>query len=234
MNVYLAEMIGTALLILLGDGVVAGVVLHQSKSHGAGWIVITLGWALAVTMAIFTVGNISGAHLNPAVTLGLAATGQFDWILVPGYIAAQLAGAFAGACLVFLHYGPHWKNTASASDKLEIFCTRPAIYHIPGNIFSEFLGTFVLLFGICAIGANEFAAGLNPLVVGGLVMAIGHSLGGTTGWAINPARDLGPRLAHALLPVPGKGSSEWHYAWIPVLAPVAGGVTGAWFYSFVF
>lgn len=234
MNNFLAELIGTAVLILLGDGVVAGVVLRGTKNENAGWLVIAIAWALAVTFAIFTVGGISGAHINPAVTIGLAAAGAFDWALVPEYIAGQMTGAFLGAVLVYLHYLPHWSRTEDQSAKLAVFCTAPAIRHTAGNVISEFIGTFVLLFALMAIGANRFAEGLNPLVVGILILAIGLSLGGTTGYAINPARDLGPRIAHALLPIPGKGGSDWGYAWIPVLAPIAGGVAGTLTYQLLF
>jgi glycerol uptake facilitator protein len=227
MNVFLAELLGTALLILLGNGVVAGVVLRDTKNENSGWIVITIGWALAVTFAVYAVGQLSGAHLNPAVTLSLAAIGQFEWAKVGTYIAAQMLGAMLGASLVYLHYLPHWARTEDPGAKLAVFCTAPAIRHTPGNFFSEFLGTFVLMFGLSALGANRFAEGINPLVVGALVLAIGHSLGGTTGYAINPARDLGPRIMHALLPIPGKGGSDWGYAWIPVLAPILGGICGA-------
>lgn len=227
MNVFLAELLGTALLILLGNGVVAGVVLRGTKNENSGWIVITIGWALAVTFAVYAVGQLSGAHLNPAVTLALAATGQFDWANVGTYIVGQMLGAMLGAALVYLHYLPHWARTEDTGAKLAVFCTAPAIRHTPGNFFSEFLGTFVLMFGLSALGANRFAEGINPLVVGALVLAIGHSLGGTTGYAINPARDLGPRIMHALLPIPGKGGSDWGYAWIPVLAPILGGICGA-------
>jgi glycerol uptake facilitator protein len=230
MNTFLAELLGTALLILLGDGVVAGVVLRGTKNENAGWIVITIGWALAVTFAVYAVGQVSGAHLNPAVTLALAATGQFEWANVGPYIAAQMLGAMLGAALVYLHYLPHWARTEDPAAKLAVFCTAPAIRHTPGNFISEFLGTFVLLFGLSALGANRFAEGLNPLAVGALILAIGHSLGGTTGYAINPARDLGPRIAHALLPIPGKGGSDWAYAWVPVLAPILGGICGAMAY----
>ncbi|MCK6690486.1 MAG: aquaporin family protein [Thermoanaerobaculia bacterium] len=234
MNIFLAELIGTALLILLGDGVVAGVVLRGTKNENAGWIVITFGWALAVTFAIYAVGGISGAHLNPAVTIALAATGQAEWAQAPLYISGQMTGAFLGACLVYLHYLPHWSRTEDPAGKLAIFCTGPAIRHTPGNFISEFLGTFILMFGISAIGANRFAEGLNPMVVGALVLAIGISLGGTTGYAINPARDLGPRIAHALLPIPGKGSSDWGYAWVPVVGPLVGGVAGTVVYKMLF
>lgn len=231
MNNFLAEFLGTALLILLGDGVVAGVVLKDTKSENAGWIVITIGWAMAVTFAIYAVGRISGAHLNPAVTLGLAAAGKFAWADAGSYILAQVSGAMLGAALVWLQYLPHWSRTTDPGTKLAVFCTSPAIRHTKSNVISEFLGTFVLLFGIMALGANRFAEGLNPLVVGGLVLSIGLSLGGTTGYAINPARDLGPRIAHALLPIPGKGDSDWSYAWIPVLGPILGGICGALTYQ---
>lgn len=231
MSHSMAEMIGTALLVFLGDGVVAGVVLKNTKNNGAGWLVITLGWALAVTFAIYTVGSISGAHLNPAVTIALAVEGKFAWAEVPVYIAAQMIGAFVGACLVYLHYLPHWAGTESQELKRAVFCTAPAIRHTPGNFISEFLGTFVLLFGLSAIGANHMAEGLNPLVVGALITVIGLSLGGTTGYAINPARDLGPRIAHALLPIPDKGDSDWEYALVPVAGPILGGICGALCYQ---
>ena len=230
MNVFLAELLGTALLILLGNGVVAGVVLRGTKSENSGWIVITIGWALAVTFAVYAVGGISGAHINPAVSISLAVTGQWSEQFTPGslpiYLLGQMLGAMLGSALVFLHYLPHWAGTESAAAKRAVFCTAPAISHRFGNFTSEFIGTFVLMFGISAIGANRFAEGLNPLVVGALVLAIGHSLGGTTGYAINPARDLGPRIVHALLPIPGKGDSDWGYAWIPVVAPILGGICG--------
>lgn len=231
MHIFTAELIGTALLILLGNGVVAGVVLRGTKNENSGWIVITIGWALAVTFAVYAVGNISGAHLNPAVSLALAATGQwseqFTAATLPIYLAGQMLGAMLGAALVWLHYLPHWSQTEDQAAKLAVFCTAPAVRHTAGNFISEFIGAFVLLFGLSALGANTFSEGLKPLAVGALVLAIGHSLGGTTGYAINPARDLGPRIAHALLPIAGKGGSDWGYAWIPVVAPVLGGICGA-------
>jgi glycerol uptake facilitator protein len=233
MTHFIAEFIGTALLILLGDGVVAGVVLKGTKNENAGWLVITIGWALAVAFGVYAVGRFSGAHLNPAVTIALAATGQFDWASVPSYVTAQVAGAFLGAVLVYLHYLPHWERTDDASTKLAVFATGPAIRNTTANFISEFMGTFVLMFGLSALGANQFAEGLNPMAVGALVLAIGLSLGGTTGYAINPARDLGPRIAHALLPIPGKGGSDWGYAWLPVVAPILGGICGAAAYMFL-
>lgn len=234
MNPYLAELIGTTLLILLGNGVVAGVLLKNSKAEGAGWLVITIAWGLAVTFGVYAVGGISGAHLNPAVTIALASTGAFEWGLVPGYVAAQIAGGVLGGVLVYLHYLPHWAKTDDADLKRAVFCTAPAERHTVGNFISEFIGTFVLLFGLSALGANKFAEGLNPLAIGALVLAIGLSLGGTTGYAINPARDLGPRIAHALLPIDKKGGSDWGYAWIPVVAPILGGIAGAMVHHLMF
>jgi glycerol uptake facilitator protein len=215
------------------------VLLRDSKAENSGWIVITLGWGLAVAVAVYTVGRISGAHINPAVTLGLASIGEFSWAMVPGYIAAQFAGAFVGGALVYLHYLPHWGHTDDPGLKLAVFCTGPAVRNFPANVLSEIIGTFLLVFAVLGIGANAgplrgdvdlsavFSTGLAPLLVGLLVVAIGLSLGGPTGYAINPARDLGPRIAHAVLPIPGKGTSDWAYAWVPVVAPIVGGVLGA-------
>ncbi|MBX2970559.1 MAG: aquaporin family protein [Cyclobacteriaceae bacterium] len=234
MSPYLAEFLGTLTLILLGDGVVASVVLKRTKSENAGWLTVVIGWGLAVTLAIYAVGQFSGAHINPAVTLALAYSGSFEWALVPGYMLAQLAGAFTGAILVWLHYRPHWSVTDDPAGKLAVFCTGPAIRSPLNNLISEIIGTAVLILGLLTIGANKFTEGLNPLVVGLLIVSIGLSLGGTTGFAINPARDLGPRIAHFLLPVHGKGSSDWGYAWIPVVGPVIGGLLGAWVYQQVF
>ncbi len=231
MEKFMAELFGTAILILLGNGVVAGVVLKGTKSENAGWLVITTAWALAVTMGIFISGNISGAHLNPAVTLALAATDGFAWADVPLYIAAQMLGAILGACLVYLHFLPHWAKTEDADTKLAAFATAPAIRDTTSNFVSEFIGTFVLMFGIMAIGANKLTNGMGAFAVGSLVFVIGMALGGTTGYAINPARDLGPRIAHAFLPIPKKGSSDWGYAWIPVVGPILGGIAGAFVYQ---
>lgn len=234
MSNFVAELIGTMLLIILGNGVVAGVVLKDSKAESSGWIVITLAWGLAVTFAIYAVGSISGAHINPAVTLGLAFTGDLSWNLVPQYLAGQMLGAFAGAIFVWVFYLPHWGKTEDPALKMAAFCTAPAIRSTWANLLSELLGTFILLFSLSFIGANEFSQGLNPLIVGFLILSIGLSLGGTTGYAINPARDLGPRIAHALLPIPGKSKSDWVYSWIPVVGPVVGGIYGALFYQAVF
>jgi len=236
MKPFTAEVIGTMLLVLLGDGVVAACLLSRSKAEKAGWMVIATGWAMAVAMAVYAVGRISGAHLNPAVTLGLAAVGKFAWNDVPAYIAAQFLGAFLGAVLVWLTYLPHWPATEDKSLKLAVFSTAPAVRRLPANLLTEAIGTFVLVFGILAILANTAPAqsGLTPLLIGLLVMAIGLSLGAPTGYAINPARDLGPRLAHAILPVANKGGSDWTYAWVPVVGPVIGGTLGALAYVRLF
>ena len=238
MSPFTAEVVGTALLIILGDGVVANVVLNRSKGQNGGWIVITTGWALAVALAVYSVGTISGAHLNPAVTLGLATIGQFQWAAVPSYIAAQFIGAFIGAVVVWLAYLPHWGATDDPALKLGTFCTIPAIRKPALNVITEIVGTFVLVLGVLAIpsvqnlNANTgFDKGLGPLLVGVLVWGIGLSLGGPTGYAINPARDLAPRLAHLVLPIPGKGSSDWAYAWVPLIGPIIGGIAGALFYK---
>lgn len=231
MSSFLGELIGTMMLILFGGGVVGGVVLNKSKAQNSGWIVITMGWGLAVAFAVYMVGKYSGAHLNPAVTLGLASIGLFPWTQVPTYIAGQMIGAFIGATLVWLHYHPHWAETEDKDAKLAVFSTGPAIKSPMANLFSELLGTAILVFGLLGIGANQFSEGLNPLIVGFFIVAIGLSLGGTTGYAINPARDLGPRIAHFVLPIAGKRDSDWGYAWIPVVGPVIGGVLGALLYK---
>jgi glycerol uptake facilitator protein len=225
---FVGEFVGTLILVLLGDGVVAGVLLKRSKAEASGWIVITAGWALAVMAGVFAAiacGS-SGAYLNPAVTLGFAiSTGDYSKLL--SLVAAQMLGAFVGAILVWLHYLPHWKETPDTSLKLGVFCTAPAIRNVTANLISEIIGTFVLVFIAGAIFAKTvakdgLAAGLGPYLVGCLVWVIGLSLGGTTGYAINPARDLGPRIAHAVLPIAGKGDSDWGYAAIPVVGPLIG------------
>jgi glycerol uptake facilitator protein len=241
MQEYIAEFVGTAILILLGDGVVANVLLKDSKGENSGWIVICFGWGMAVAIAVYAVGSISGAHINPAVTIGLAATGNFDWVLVPGYIVAQLLGAAFGGVLVYLAYLPHWALTEDQGLKLGVFSTGPAVRNTPSNLITEIIGTMMLLIGVLGIatagnaigeGATAdlqamYSNGIAPLVVGLLVLGIGLSLGGPTGYAINPARDLGPRIAHAILPIAGKGSSDWEYSWIPVVGPIIGGILGA-------
>ncbi|MGE7761549.1 MIP/aquaporin family protein [Peribacillus sp. NPDC097895] len=234
MTPFWGEVVGTMILILFGAGIGAGSSLKGSYAKDAGWIVITIAWGLAVTMGVFAVGSISGAHLNPAVTVALAINGDFPWADVPGYIVAQMIGAIIGATLVFLHYLPHWKATEDPGTKLGVFSTSPAIPHTFSNLLSEMIGTFILVLGLLFIGAGKFTEGLNPFAVGLLIVVIGMSLGGTTGYAINPARDLGPRIAHFLLPIPGKGKSNWGYAWIPVVGPIVGGALGAVFYKAVF
>ena len=228
MNAFLAEFIGTALLLLLGDGVVANVVLKGTKGHGSGWIVITWGWGIAVFMAVFCVAPFSGAHINPAVTLGLAVAGKFPWADVPVYVAAQLLGAAFGALLMWIHYKDHFDATDDADAKLAVFCTGPAIRNFPANFASEVLGTFVLVFAVLYLAAPDVGLGaLDALPIGLVVFGIGLTLGGTTGYAINPARDLGPRLVHGLVPIRGKRDSDWGYGWIPILAPLVGGVLAA-------
>jgi glycerol uptake facilitator protein len=240
MTPFVGEIIGTMLLILLGDAVVANVLLAKTKGNNAGWIVITTGWALAVFVAVFSVATVSGAHINPAVTIGLAVAGNFPWVDVPGYIIAQMIGAFIGAVLVWLHHYPHWAETDDPGLKLAVFSTGPAIRDTPWNLLSEIIGTFVLVFGVLALKAAFLDEGpaavpitlgaVGALPVAFLVWVIGLSLGGTTGYAINPARDLGPRIAHAILPIPGKGTSDWAYSWIPVVGPVIGGIIAALLY----
>ncbi|MDI7185991.1 MIP/aquaporin family protein [Leptospira santarosai] len=222
----LGEFLGTFVLILLGNGVVAGVLLERSKSKDGGWIVITAGWAFAVMIGVFTSNAFgsSDAHLNPAVTFAFAVkTGDYSKLI--SYIPAQVAGAFFGAVFNYLHYLPHWKETKDQGKILAVFSTEPAISNVAANFFSEFLGTFLLILGIISIFSPTMQ-GLNihfgTFLVGILVWSIGLSMGGTTGYAINPARDLGPRLAHSILPIVGKGSSNWKYAWLPVVAPLSG------------
>ena len=261
MNEFTAELVGTFLLILLGGGVCANVSLKKTAGHDSGWIVITAGWGLAVAMAIYAVVNFSGAHINPAVTLGLASigemntpTGELDISRIALYLSGQFLGAILGATTVWLAYHPHWKVTEDPATKLGVFATSPAIRKPVANLISEIIGTFALVLGVLAIlspdaltpvqdklgGADaakelqqEWAFGLKPLLVGLLVFSIGLSLGGPTGYAINPARDLGPRIVHTLLPIHGKGGSDWSYAWIPVVGPCIGGVLGALVYKWL-
>ena len=229
MSIFGAEVIGTGLLILLGDGVVAAVLLNHSKAQNGGWIVITLGWGMAVMVAVFAVAQFSGAHINPAVTFGFAIEGRTEWGDVPEYLAGQFVGAFIGATLVWLSYLVHWRETEDPGLKLAVFCTAPAIRNPVANVITEVVGTFVLVFGVMAFFADEATAatGLGALIVGLLVLSIGLSLGGPTGYAINPARDLGPRIMHAILPIAGKGSSDWSYAWVPVVGPLIGAALAA-------
>lgn len=234
MSPYVAEFIGTAVLLYFGNSVNAATTLNFSYAKGAGWIVTTIGWGLAVTFGVYASSQVSGAHINPAVTTSLAISGEFEWAKVPGYIIAQVLGGIAGATLAWLQYLPHWGKTEDQGAKLGIFCTGGAIDQKSANLVSEILGTMILMFGLLMIGANQFAEGLNPLVVGGLIVLIGMAQGGSTGYAINPARDFGPRLAHFILPIKGKGSSKWHYAWVPIVGPIIGGGAGVAIYALAF
>jgi glycerol uptake facilitator protein len=250
MEIFTAEVIGTAILIVLGDGVVAGVLLARSKAENAGWIVITFGWGMAVALAVYAVGQFSGAHLNPAVTIGFALTDVTPWDDVPKYIAGEMVGAFIGAILVYIAYLPHWRETEDPGLKLAVFCTAPAIRKKGQNLLTEIIGTFMLLFGVFfivghftanvsggigeAVLATALGGALVPLLIGLLVFAIGLSLGGPTGYAINPARDLAPRIAHAVLPIPGKRDPDWDYSWVPVVGPLIGGSLGALTYQAFF
>jgi glycerol uptake facilitator protein len=242
MTAYLAELIGTAIIIVFGGGVVANVVLSRTKGGNSGWIVITWGWAIGVFVGVFCSDHYSGAHLNPAISVALAIGGKFAWGLVPGYVAAQLAGAFLGAVIVGLFYGEHFKVTDDLDAKLAVFCTAPAIRSVPRAFFCELVATFFLVFPVFLItrgtiaipGADGLAhdvpvglGSLGALPVALLVLGLGLALGGTTGYAINPARDLGPRLAHAILPLGRKRDGDWSYAWVPVVGPLAGGMLAA-------
>jgi glycerol uptake facilitator protein len=248
MSPIVAEIIGTAILILFGGGVVANVILNKTKGYDSGWIVITWGWAMGVFVAVFTMGQFSGAHINPAVTIGLAAAGKFDWVFVAPYIAAQMLGGFLGGVLVWLAYKDHFAATEDGPTKLAVFSTGPEIRNYPANVMTELVGTFILVLGVLylpqagfisadgellstiTIEGREVGFGLgalSALPVGLLVLGIGLSLGGPTGYAINPARDLGPRIAHAVLPFPHKGSSDWAYSWVPILGPTIGALIAA-------
>ena len=231
MSPYFAEFFGTTVLLLLGDGVVANVVLSKTKGHGAGWIVITFGWAMAVFVGVALVGDISGAHLNPAVTVGMAAAGKLAATEAVGYVLAQMIGAMTGATLVWAMYRHHFALTQDPDAKLGVFCNAPAIRTIPENLLSEILGTGVLVLAALMMAPGEKGLGaVNALPIAFVVFAVGLCLGGTTGYAINPARDLGPRIMHFLLPIPGKRDSDWSYSWIPVVGPVLGGILAALIY----
>ncbi len=253
MEYFIWEVIGTMILMLLGNGVVANVVLNETKGNNSGWIVITMGWGMAVFVAVFVAGQFSGAHINPAVTIGLATAGLFDWGMVGIYIAGQMLGAFIGAVLVWLAYKDHFAATEDGPAKLAVHSTGPAIRNLPANVMTEAIGTFMLVFGVfyivapgfinpadgelltaIVIDGQEVGFGLGALAalpVGFLVLGIGLSLGGPTGYAINPARDLGPRIAHAILPIPNKGSSDWGYSWVPIVGPVIGALAAALLFS---
>ena len=231
MSPLIAEMTGTALLLLLGDGVVANVLLNKTSGYNSGYIVITLGWGMAVFVGVFVSAAYSGAHINPAVTIGLAIAGKFAWSKVAGYLCAQMVGAMLGSFLVWLSYRKHFDASEDARTKLLVFCTAPNLRNYGQNLISEAIGTFVLVFGVLYMVAPKSSLGaMDALPVGLVVLAIGLSLGGPTGYAINPARDLGPRILHALLPIRGKGSSDWNYSWVPVLGPILGAVVAAFLY----
>ncbi len=246
MDNFWAELAGTMVLVILGDSVCANVGLAKTKGNGSGWIVVATGWGLAVAIAVYCVNRISGAHINPAVTIAMASIDSLEWAKVPFYLAGQMAGAFLGAVVVWIAFYSHWAETDDEDAILGTFATGPAIRATLPNFLCEVIGTAMLLFGILAIAANAgeiqesgtvdlsavYSAGINPLLVGFLVFVIGLGLGGPTGYAINPARDLGPRIAHAVLPIPGKGPSDWGYAWIPVAGPIVGGVLGAMLFKF--
>ncbi|MEG1582504.1 MAG: MIP/aquaporin family protein [Cetobacterium sp.] len=250
MNVFLAEFIGTAILVLLGNGVVANVVLNKSKGNNSGWIVITTAWGFAVMSGAYAVGWISGAHLNPALTIGFAMAGLFPTNLVLGYVIAQLLGAMLGQIFVYLTYKRHYDETTDQGAILASFSTGPAIRDLKWNFITEAIGTFMLVFGLLAIGHSNnqaftatlpngdvvrgFTGILGPLLAGFYVWSLGLSLGGPTGYAINPARDLGPRIVHAFLPMTNKGTSDWGYAWVPVAGPIVGGIIGAIVFAALF
>jgi glycerol uptake facilitator protein len=235
MSPFLGEFAGTALLIIMGDGVVANVVLNKTKGNNSGWIVITFGWAMAVFLGVYTSTRLGGGgHLNPAVTLALAAFGKFDTNLVPTYIGAQFAGAFAGACIVWIAYKQHFDETSDKDLKLAVFSTAPAIRNAAHNIITEFIGAFVLMFGVLAFTPAVSSLGtLDALPVALLILGIGLCLGGPTGYAINPARDLGPRIAHFILPIKNKRDSDWGYSWVPVLGPILGALLAAWLFKII-
>jgi glycerol uptake facilitator protein len=232
MTPFVAELLGTALLITLGNGVVANVLLNKTNGNNSGWIVITFGWCVAVFVGVFASASVSGAHLNPAVTIALAVAGKFEWANVPTYILAQLIGAFIGSILVWLAYFKHFEATPDASTKLSVFCTGPAIRSGAANFTTEMVATFVFVMAVLHLTGPETKLGsIDALPVALVVLGIGLSLGGATGYAINPARDIGPRIMHSILPIPGKGSSDWRYAWVPGIAPIVGGILAAVVYG---
>ena len=225
MTPFLGELIGTCILVVLGDGIVANVVLNKTKGHGSGWIAITLGWSMAVFVAVYSVAAVSGAHINPAASIALAASGKFPWADVPLYVAGQMIGAMIGALIVWISYRQHFEETLDGDAKLAVFCTGPAIRSPLNNLASEVIGTFILIFGVLSMVSPQSSLGsLDALPAALLVLGIGLSLGGTTGFAINPARDLGPRIMHAILPISNKRDSDWGYSYIPVVGPIVGGL----------
>lgn len=234
MNIYIAEMLGTAVMITLGGGVVANVILSKTKGNNGGFLAITIGWAMAVFVGVLMTANFSGAHLNPAVSVGLAVIGKFDWALVPGYMLAQLAGAMIGSFLTWVIYRSHFDETTDAATILAVFSTGPSIKNAQQNFITEFLATLIFMLVVLFLTKSTNSLGsLDALPVSLLVLAIGLSLGGPTGYAINPARDLGPRIMHQILPVKHKGSSDWEYAWVPVIAPLGGAMAAALIYQLI-
>ncbi len=235
MSPFISEFLGTAILIILGNGVVANVVLHKTKGNQSGWIVITFGWAIAVFVAVYIAAKGSGAHLNPAVSLALAIVGKMEWSQIPTYVTAQISGAMMGQVFVWMAYRDHYAVTENKDLILATFSTSPAIPNVVSNFMSEMIGTFILIIGVLFIVSPSTSLGsLDALPVALLVLGIGLSLGGTTGYAINPARDLGPRIVHQLLPLKYKGNSEWHYSWIPIAGPLVGSILGATIFQFLF
>lgn len=228
-----SEFLGTLILVLLGDGIVAGVSLNKSKAKGAGWVAITLGWGLAVTIAVYMSSFMGPAHLNPAVSIGMAIAGNLEWSLVLPFIIAQLLGAIVGAAIVWIAYQPLWEETTDEATILGVFATAPAVRSYFANMITELVGTFVLIFGLLAFTQTTFADGMSPVIVGLLIVSIGLSLGGPTGYAINPARDLGPRIAHQLLPIANKGQSDWAYSWVPIVGPILGAILAAVVWGFI-
>ncbi|MFL0266608.1 MIP/aquaporin family protein [Candidatus Clostridium radicumherbarum] len=234
MSHLLAECLGTMIIVLFGDAVVGNVVLNKTKGNGSGWIVITTSWAIGVALAVYIFGPISGGHFNPAVTIALASLGKFAWADVPGYIIAQMLGGFIGGVIVWINFRSHWEVTDDKDAKLGVFCTGPAIRNYQTNFISEVIATFILMFGILGLGTANMVQGFGPLTVGLLIFGLGLSYGGTTGYAMNPARDLGPRLSHFVLPVAGKRDSDWAYSWIPVLGPICGALLAALVFHLIF
>ena len=236
MKFFIAELIGTMILVLLGDGACANVLLNKSKGKDSGWIVIATGWGFAVAIAVYVAGWVSGGHINPAVTIGFIVIGKFTFKESLPYFAGQFTGAFIGGVLVWLAYLAHWKATDDADRKLAVFCTTPAIRKYGCNLLTEIIGTAILLMGVLGIFNvhNSIGSGIGPYLVGLLVFSIGLSLGGPTGYALNPARDLGPRIAHWILPIPGKRDPDWRYSWVPVIGPIIGSVLGAVLYHIMF
>ncbi|MBS4751141.1 MIP family channel protein [Granulicatella sp. zg-ZJ] len=233
MTQFIGELLGTFILVLLGNGVVCSIALNKTKAQNTGWLMVTLGWAVAVTIAVYASGFLCPAHLNPAVTISLAVIGSFPWAQVVPFIIAQMIGAMAASVLLYLHFYPHFQETEDTGTVLGCFSTAPAIRHTWSNVFGEMLGTAVLMVGILAMGQNKLSDGMSPMIVGLIILTIGFSLGSTTGYAINPARDLGPRLMHAILPLKHKGDSDWGYAWIPIVGPILGGIVGSVLYNMI-